>query len=245
MKTRSLAQLKRNNMNIRAISIYIGYLLLVEGAFMFAALGVAAIYQEQASLVAFLMTIGVLLFIGLLLTRLRRGPGRVYAREGFVTVALGWVLISFFGGLPFYISGYIPNLLDAWFESVSGFTTTGASILKDVEALSQSMLYWRSFTHWLGGMGVLVFMLAVVPLSKGSGETFHLLRAESPGPSVDKLAPTLRNSAQILYAIYIVLTIIQVLLLVLGGMPFFGGEGATFKIWLSQGIIFKIQVNFF
>ena len=226
-------------MNIRAISIYIGYLLLVEGAFMFAALGVAAIYQEQASLVAFLMTIGVLLFIGLLLTRLRRGPGRVYAREGFVTVALGWVLISFFGGLPFYISGYIPNLLDAWFESVSGFTTTGASILKDVEALSQSMLYWRSFTHWLGGMGVLVFMLAVVPLSKGSGETFHLLRAESPGPSVDKLAPTLRNSAQILYAIYIVLTIIQVLLLVLGGMPFFDSLLNTFATAGTGGFAIK------
>lgn len=208
-------------MNKRAISMYIGYLLCVEGVFMLPALAIAAYYKEQPSVKGFAITITILLVMATLLVRQKRSDAGVYAREGFVTVSLGWILISLFGALPFYISGAIPSFLDCWFETVSGFTTTGASILTNVEALPMGMLYWRSFTHWLGGMGVLVFMLAVAPLAKGSGETFHLLRAESPGPSVDKLAPTMRHTTRILYSIYIALTLLQIALLLLGGMPLF------------------------
>lgn len=215
-------------MNRRAISIYIGYLLCVEGVFMLPALAIAFYNKEQASVKGFAVAIIVLLVLAVLLIRQKRSNAGIYAREGFVTVSLGWILISLFGALPFYISGAIPSFLDCWFETVSGFTTTGASILTDVEAMPRGLLYWRSFTHWLGGMGVLVFMLAVAPLAKGSGETFHLLRAESPGPSVDKLAPTMRHTTRILYSIYIALTLLQIVLLLLGGMPLFDSVTHTF-----------------
>ncbi len=227
-------------MNRRAISIYIGHLLGVEGAFMLPALAIAAYHKELPSVKGFAVAIAILLVLAALLIRQKRpADAGVYAREGFVTVSLGWILISLFGALPFFISGAIPNFLDCWFETVSGFTTTGSSILTDVEALPRSMLYWRSFTHWLGGMGVLVFMLAVVPLVKGSGETFHLLRAESPGPSVDKLAPTMRRSARILYSIYIALTLLQVVLLLLGGMPLFDSVVHTFGTAGTGGFSMK------
>ncbi len=215
-------------MNRRAISIYIGYLLCVEGVFMLPALAIAFYNKEQTSVKGFAIAIIVLLVLAALLIRQKRSNAGIYAREGFVTVSLGWILISLFGALPFYISGAIPSFLDCWFETVSGFTTTGASILTDVEAMPRGLLYWRSFTHWLGGMGVLVFMLAVAPLAKGSGETFHLLRAESPGPSVDKLAPTMRHTTRILYSIYIALTLLQIVLLLLGGMPLFDSVTHTF-----------------
>ena len=144
-----------------------------------------------------------------------------YAKEGFIIVALGWILLSAMGALPFYISGEIPHYVDAFFETVSGFTTTGASVLTDVEAMSHGLLYWRSFTHWLGGMGMLVFLLAVVPTGKGAGYSIHLLRAESPGPSVGKMVPRMRQTASLLYKIYIVLTVLCVLFLLAGGMPLF------------------------
>ncbi|HWR23520.1 MAG TPA: TrkH family potassium uptake protein [Feifaniaceae bacterium] len=226
-------------MNKRAISIYIGYLLCVEGIFMLPALAIAAYHKEQPSVKGFGIAMAMLLVLGALLARQKRSDAGVYAREGFVTVSLGWILISLFGALPFYISGAIPSFLDCWFETVSGFTTTGASILTNVEALPRGLLYWRSFTHWLGGMGVLVFMLAVVPLAKGSGETFHLLRAESPGPSVDKLAPTMRHTTRILYAIYIVLTLLQIVLLLLGGMPLFDSVVHTFGTAGTGGFSIK------
>ncbi len=226
-------------MNIRAVSIYIGYLLLVEGGFMLPALLIASHERHLPSVHGFFITIVILLALGALLTRQKTSRDGVYAREGFVTVALGWILISLFGALPFFISRVIPSYLDCWFETVSGFTTTGSSILTDVEALPRGMLYWRSFTHWLGGMGVLVFMLAVAPLSKGSGETFHLLRAESPGPSVGKLAPTMRHTARILYAIYIALTILQIILLLLGGMPLFDSVLHTFGTAGTGGFSIK------
>ena len=132
-----------------------------------------------------------------------------------------WIALSVFGCLPFFISRQIPHYVDALFEVVSGFTTTGASILPEVEPLSRGLLYWRSFTHWLGGMGILVFALAVVPASKGSGGQLHLMRAESPGPSVDKFTPRLRQTAKILYGIYIGMTVLCVLFLLFGGMPLF------------------------
>ena len=226
-------------MNKRAISIYIGYLLFVEGVFMLPALVIATYYKELPSVKGFAITTVILLILAVLLIRQKRSDAGVYAREGFVTVSLGWILISLFGALPFYISGAIPSFLDCWFETVSGFTTTGASILTNVEALPMGLLYWRSFTHWLGGMGVLVFMLAVAPLARGSGETFHLLRAESPGPSVDKLAPTMRHTTRILYSIYIVLTLLQIVLLLLGGMPLFDSVVHTFGTAGTGGFSIK------
>lgn len=144
---------------------------------------------------------------------------RFYAREGLISVGVGWIVMSLIGCLPFWISGEIPSFVDAFFETVSGFTTTGASILQDVEAMGDSMLYWRSFTHWLGGMGVLVFVLAIVPANgKGSGFTMHLLRAESPGPNVGKLVPKMRQTAAILYVLYLVLTLLNFVFLLFGGM---------------------------
>ena len=150
------------------------------------------------------------------------------AGEGFITVAMAWVILSLFGALPFYIGGEIPSYIDSVFETISGFTTTGASILPNVEALSQGLLYWRSFTHWLGGMGVLVFILAINPLRRGSGQDVYLLRAESPGPTVDKLVPKLHQSAKILYIIYIGMTLIEIVILLIGGMPFFDALTLSF-----------------
>lgn len=149
-----------------------------------------------------------------------------YAREGFVAVSLSWVILSFFGALPFYLSGEIPNFEDAMFETISGFTTTGASILSNVEGLSHSMLMWRSFTHWIGGMGVLVFVLAVLPLA--GGYNMHIMRAESPGPAVGKLVPKVRSTAKILYVIYFGMTILEMLLLLAGGMPLFDAMTTSF-----------------
>ena len=208
-------------MNLRAIAIYIGHILKLEGLFMIPALVIALGCGEKPAIWAFVITILLLQILGFLLTRVSVSIKSIYAREGFVTVALGWIAISFFGALPFFISGSIPNFMDCWFETVSGFTTTGASILTEIESLPKSILYWRSFTNWLGGMGVLVFMLAVVPHSQGSGETLHLFRAESPGPTVGKLSPTIRVTTRILYGIYLVLTIIEIVLLLAGGMPLF------------------------
>ena len=149
-----------------------------------------------------------------------------YTREGFVTVALCWIMMSILGALPFLISGEIKGVIDALFETVSGFTTTGASILSDVESMSRCILFWRSFTHWIGGMGVLVFVLAVLPF--GGGNDIHLMRAESPGPSVGKFVPKVRSTAMILYGIYIVITIVEVLFLLAGKMPLFEALCSTF-----------------
>ena len=140
-------------------------------------------------------------------------------KEGCVATALSWIFLSFFGCLPFYVSGEIPSFTDALFETISGFTTTGASILTDIEALSHTALIWRSFTHWIGGMGVLVFLLAIIPLSGGSH--INLMRAESPGPSVGKLVPNIKTTARLLYSIYLGLTVLEIILLVLGACPLF------------------------
>ena len=223
-------------MNIRAIGFYIGHLLRIEGVLLVPALLIALFRHEHASLRALGITILILAVLSMALLSLgRRGPfwkrrreaensrsgEGIHAREGFVITALGWIALSLFGALPFYLSGAIPHFIDCWFETVSGFTTTGATILSEIEGLPMSLLYWRSFTHWIGGMGVLVFLLAIIPMSKGNGETFHLLRAESPGPSVGKLTPTMRHTARLLYAIYVALTVIMIGFLLAGGMPLF------------------------
>lgn len=206
-------------MNRRMVIYTIGQLIGVEAAVMMLPLCVSLIYGE-GSWKAFLITIGiaiVLSALGLLLSRPKNHV--IYAKEGFATVALAWIIMSGIGALPFVISGEIPNYIDAFFETVSGFTTTGSSIVRDVEALSHGILFWRSFTHWLGGMGVLVFVMAILPSS--SDRSIHLMRAEVPGPVVGKLVPKIKETAKILYLIYMVMTFIEVILLLCGGMPLF------------------------
>lgn len=212
-------------MNIRIISYIIGWVLNCEAACLLLPLVCAFIYDEPCAMV-FAMCIALCLLAGVALTFKPPAKRSMYSREGFITVALSWIVISLFGALPFYFSGYIKNFIDAVFETVSGFTTTGASILTDVEVLPKSLLFWRSFTHWIGGMGVLVFLVAILPLS--GGDNFHLIRAESPGPSVSKLVPKVRASAKILYGIYILLTVIQTVLMLLGGLSLFEALTLTF-----------------
>ncbi len=205
-------------MNYRMIARLMGFIILILAAFMTPALLVAVIYGEPSGW-TFLVTILGAALLGFGLTCLHPRDRSMYAKEGFVITALAWIIISLIGAVPFTLSGQIPNYLDAVFETASGFTTTGSSILSDIEALDRCMLFWRSLTHWLGGMGILVFMLAVVNMS--GGQSNHLLRAESPGPSVSKVMPNMRRSAATLYGIYIFMTAVLVILLVLGGMPLF------------------------
>ena len=205
-------------MNYSMISYILGWIFNFEAAFMILPGITAIIYREKNGL-AFLITMLICLTIGIPLTRRKRKSKVFHAKEGAVTVALSWLVLSIAGALPFIISGSIPHPIDAIFETVSGFTTTGASILSDVEALSHCMLIWRSFTHWIGGMGVLVFILCLLPLT--GGYHMNLMKAESPGPSVSKLAPKVQSTAKILYTIYFVMTVIQIVLLLIGGMPLF------------------------
>ncbi len=206
-------------MNIKMMGRFIAQIIMVEMAFMLPALIIALCYGETASVNAFLLTLAIMAAVSGLMYLLCRKAGRLFgAREGLVCVGLSWIAMSLLGCLPFVFSGTIPNYIDALFEIVSGFTTTGSSVMTDVSILSRSMMYWRSFSHWLGGMGVLVFLLAVSPGEKGTGFTMHLLRAESPGPDVGKLVPKMRQTATILYAIYVGMTVINVIFLLFGGM---------------------------
>lgn len=193
--------------------------MLCEAALMAAPVIVGLIYHEPDSVIAFLITMAVTAAVGFAMFFLNRGHGQVFQREGFVIVTAGWFLISIFGCVPFVISGSIPNVVDAFFETISGFTTTGASILSDVEALSNSMLFWRSFTHWVGGMGVLAFVMILAPLLGTRNN--YLLQAETPGPESDKLVPKARSTVKILYGIYFGMTLVLVLLLMAGGMSLF------------------------
>jgi trk system potassium uptake protein TrkH len=202
---------------------------------------IAAFARENTSLLAFAFTIVLCMTIGTFLVTKKDKRNELYSRESFIIVALAWITMSIFGALPFIVSGEIPNIMDALFETVSGFTTTGATILRDVEILSTSILYWRSFTHWIGGMGILVFMLAVVPLQQSGVGAFHLLRAESPGPISGKLVPRLRKTAIILYTIYISLTIAEILLLMAGGMPLFDSVTHAFGTAGTGGFSIKNQ----
>lgn len=206
-------------MNRKFVFRLLGKLLMVTSALMVLPLIVSIIYKEECY-TSFLLSMGISLAIGFPLTVFCKTEDRViYAKEGFVIVALSWLSMSAIGALPFFLSGEIPNYVDAFFETVSGFTTTGASILTDIEAMSHGLLFWRSFTHWVGGMGVLVFVLAIIPAS--TDRSIHILRAEVPGPIVGKLVPKMRDTAIILYLIYIVLTVIEIVMLLIGGMPLF------------------------
>ena len=206
-------------MNYAIVFRLLGDILLCEAALLLLPAATSVIYGEWFILAVFLFTACLCALFGLLLRQIKDKSDIFYMREGFVTTALSWIVISVMGAVPFVISGAIPDPIEALFETVSGFTTTGASILAAVEDLPKGILFWRSFTHWIGGMGVLVFLLTLLPLTGGSH--INLMKAESPGPQVEKLVPKVQSTAKILYGIYFTLTAVQVILLLAGGMPFF------------------------
>lgn len=211
-------------MNIRIIFYTLGWALNLEAIAMLLPLICGLIYGESPF--AFLVSIAVSALLGIILTVKKPKNTTMYSREGYASVALCWIALSIVGSLPFIISGCIPNFFDALFETVSGFTTTGASILADVESIPKGIVFWRSFTHWLGGMGIIVFLIAILPLFGGSN--LYLIKAESPGPSVGKLVPKVKSTAKILYGIYIFLSLIEIVLLLFGGMNLFDSLTTTF-----------------
>ncbi len=208
-------------MNFKMIGRFLGQIISIEAVFLLPALAISLGYGEWGAVKGFAVTLAVMILLSGCLFCVCRKAGRIFgAREGLVCVSFSWITLSLLGCLPFWLSGEIPSFVDSLFEMVSGFTTTGASILSDVEALPKGLLYWRSFSHWVGGMGVLVLLLAVAPGGgKGKGFTMHLLRGESPGPDVGKLVPKMRQTAMILYMIYIAMTVVNVAFLLAGGMP--------------------------
>ena len=209
-------------MNVKMMGKFLSQIIAIEAVFMLPALGISLYRGETAAVQGFLFSLALMVMVCAGLYLACRKAGKIFgAREGLVCVGISWIVLSLLGCLPFVISGAIPSYVDAFFEIVSGFTTTGASILHSVEDMERGLLYWRSFSHWLGGMGVLVFLLAIAPGGKGTGFTMHLLRAESPGPDVGKLVPKMKQTAVILYGIYVVLTIINVVFLLCGGMSLF------------------------
>ncbi len=217
-------------MNYKMMGRFVGRILLVEAVFMVPAMLISLWEKEYASVRGFFWGITATVAVAGLLALFCRGvKNKFYAREGLVCVGLSWIVMSLLGAIPFCASGAIPDYIDAFFEIVSGFTTTGASILPTVEDLPKGILYWRSFSHWLGGMGVLVFLLAITSAGRNdSGYTMHLLRAESPGPNVGKLVPRMRQTASILYLLYIVLTVINIIFLLIGRMPLFDAVCTAF-----------------
>ena len=210
-------------MNYRVMGKFLSQILFVEAVFMVPALLISVYDADVNAIFGFLCSIGIILTASVALHFLcKKARKRFFAKEGLVCVGISWIALSLLGALPFFISREIPSYIDALFEIVSGFTTTGASILTNVEEMSRGMLYWRSFSHWLGGMGVLVFLLAIAPADGRTNRfTMHLLRAESPGPNVGKLAPRMRDTAKILYILYIALTALNIIFLLIGNMPLF------------------------
>ncbi len=224
-------------MNFRMIVYILGNMLRLEGLLMAVPAALAFYYGESPSMRAFLITAAVCIITGMVMNRCEPENKRIYGREGFVVVALSWIMMSVFGALPFYLSGAIEGAMNCFFETVSGFTTTGATILSDIEALPMSVLFWRSFTHWVGGMGILVFMLAVLPM--GDDRSMYLMRAEAPGPVVSKLVPKVKSTAKLLYTIYIVLTLLEMTLLFFGGMPLFDSVVNAFSTAGTGGFAIK------
>lgn len=207
-------------MNIKAVVNTLGKISVVESILIILPLIVSLIYGEYSSASAFAITVAVsALAGGILLLITRKHNNVIYAKEGFAIVAGVWIMISLLGALPFTIARVIPNYIDALFETVSGFTTTGASIIKNVELIPRGMLFWRSFTHFIGGMGFLVFVMAIIP--NVTDRSIHILKAEVPGPSVGKIVPKIKDTAKILYLIYIAITVVEIILLIIGGMPVF------------------------
>lgn len=213
-------------MNYSVIRYITGYVITVVSAFMLLPAAVSALYRESTALI-FLSCALVFGTLGFIIRLKKPKEKRFFAREGFIVVTLSWLIISLIGAVPFTLSGEIPFYIDAVFEIISGFTTTGASVLTNVEALSHGMRFWRCFSNWLGGMGVLVFILAIIP-TMGGGQGLYVMKAESTGPSVGKLVPKVRQSAEILYMLYILLSVIQIILLLVTGMPLFDAACVTF-----------------
>ena len=223
-------------MNFKMILNILGWILIFEALFFLVPIITAVVYGE-AVLADFLISAGLCLICGGLLIMKKPENKALYSREGYVIVSLSWIVLSLFRALPFYISGVIPNFVDALFETVSGFTTTGATVLGEVETLPKAILIWRSFTHWVGGMGVLVFIMAFVPLS--GGQNMHIMKAESPGPSVSKLVPRVKTTAMILYSIYFVLTFAEFIVLLIGGMRVFDALNTSFSTAGTGGFGFR------
>ena len=217
-------------MNYKMTGKFISQIIAIEAVFMLPALLISAFCRETSALLGFVYTIGITLALAGMLYAVCRGSNRLFnARDGLVCVGLGWIVLSLLGCLPFVFSGEIPRFTDALFEMVSGFTTTGASVVADIESMSKGLVYWRSFSHWLGGMGVLVFLLALTPAEGNEkGFTMHLMRAESPGPDVGKLVPKMRQTATILYLIYIGMTVLNILFLLFGNMNLFDAVCTAF-----------------
>lgn len=210
-------------MNYKSILHMLSNIMLLEAICFLPSIGISAYDGDIKVLWSFIYTVLVLCLLSVIFKFVSRNDkSGMFVREGFLSVALTWIVMSLFGALPFFISGEIPNYLDAVFETVSGFTTTGSSIITDVESMSRGLLLWRSFTHWLGGMGILVFVLAVLPAQKGGkGDSLYVLRAESPGPTIEKLVPKIQQHSMILYSIYLGMTVICFIFLAAGGMPLF------------------------
>lgn len=205
-------------MNFAMVLKNLGKLLIFE-ALAIVPSALVSLYYKETEFWSFLYTIIILIVLGVILIRIKTKSKNIYSRDGFAIVAIGWILISFFGALPFYLSGAIPSLVDSFFEASSGFTTTGASILTEIESLSRGILFWRSFTHWIGGMGVLVLVTAILP-SAGAG-SMQIMKAESPGPNPGKLVPKVKETAKILYGIYLIISVVQLILLKVSGLPLF------------------------
>lgn len=211
-------------MNIKMTLRITGRIYILEALLMMLPFGVSLYYQEDCAW-SFVVSAIIAALVGFLMSLLKPERRNFYAREGFSIVALSWIGMSVFGALPFYISREIPHFVDAFFETVSGFTTTGASILTQVEGMSRGLLFWRSFTHWIGGMGVLVLFMAVLPAGDNS---MHIIRAEMPGPTVEKFVPKIRDTAKLLYTIYLVMTMIEIILLLAGGMDLYDSAVHSF-----------------
>lgn len=215
-------------MNYKSVFYVLGQILMILGLLMLLPLAVGIYYSMQgfaeASYMSFIIPIVLLLVIGFIMRGRRQKDIRIYSKEGFVVCGIGWVLVSLFGALPFVISGAIPNFIDAFFESASGFSTTGSSILNEIQSLPKSILFWRSFTHWIGGMGILVFLIAIVPKSRGN--SMFVMKAEMPGPKAGKISAKISQSARILYIIYFVITIAEILVLFIGSR--FSGANLRF-----------------
>lgn len=225
-------------MNYRMITSTVGKLLMIEALFMTLPLFVAFYYDEGISAAGvYAAVMALLIAAGTILTFFKPEHKRIFAKEGFVIVALSWILVAFFGALPFYFSGEIPHFTDAFFETVSGLTTTGASILTDIEALPKSLLFWRSFTHWIGGMGVIVFVLAVLP--QKDTRSMHIMRAEVPGPIVGKMLSKTTATARILYLLYTAITLLEAFILYLGRVPLFDSITLAFSTAGTGGFAIK------
>ena len=224
-------------MNYLMIKFVLGWILLFEAAFLLIPIGTAVFYAEQSSLIAFAITLAASAVVGGLLAIKKPKKTELSSRDGFVIVAFSWIVMSVFGAIPFMLTGVTDNFVDALFETVSGFTTTGATIFSDVEILPRSIIMWRSFTHWIGGMGVLVFIMAFLPLS--GARNMYIMKAESPGPEVSKLVPKVRTTAKWLYSVYITLTVAQVVLLCFGEMTPFEALNASFATAGTGGFGWK------